>query len=132
MSGDVGSAACSAPADITMAAAAKLHRVARANTAGRSNKLHRNAAKLAEVAMQRIALSGMHHAGERAGKDDVTRLERHAVLAELVGEPGDAERGMPEHAGGDAGLFDFRIAIHNAADPAQIDFERPNRTATDD
>ena len=62
----------------------------------------------------------------------MTRLERHAVLAELVGEPGDAERGMPEHAGGDAGLLDLRIAVHDAADPAQIDSERPDRPAADD
>ncbi len=59
-------------------------------------------------------------------------FQRHAVLAELVGEPSDAERGMAEHAGGDAGLLDLRIAIHDAADPAQIDIERPDRPAADD
>src|SRR5580704_200485 len=77
--------------------------------------------------MQRVAFFGEHHAGERAGEHEMTGLERNLVLAELVGEPGDAERGMAEHAGSDAGLFDLGVAIHNAADPAQIDLQRTDR-----
>ena len=38
---------------------------------------------------------------------------------------------MAEHAGGDAGLLDLGIAIHDAADPAQIDVERADRPAAD-
>src|ERR1700722_1790801 len=97
----------------------------------RSNKLHRDAAELTEIGVQRIALARMDHAGERAGEHDVAGLERHAVLAELVGEPGDAKRRMAEHAGGDAGLLDLGVAVHDAADPAQVDVHRPDRAAAD-
>src|SRR5580658_10143810 len=37
----------------------------------RSNKLHRDAAELTEIGVQRIALARMDHAGERAGEHDV-------------------------------------------------------------
>ena len=37
-------------------------------------------------------------------------LERGADAAELVGEPGHAERRMTEHAGGEPGLLDLGIA----------------------
>src|SRR5580692_8645433 len=93
----------------------------------RSNKLQRDAAELAEVGVQRVAFARMDHAGERAGEHDVAGLERHAVLAELVGEPGHAESRMAEHAGGDAGLLDLGVAIHDTADPAQVDVHRPDR-----
>ena len=53
------------------------------------------------------------------------------MLAELVGEPGDAERRMAEHAGGDAGLLDLGILVHDAADPAQVDVHRTDRPAAD-
>src|SRR3984885_13078844 len=82
--------------------------------------------------MQRVALAREYHARERTGQYEMTDLQRNAVRAELVGEPGDAKRRMAEHAGGDSGLLDFRIAIHDAADPAQIDFERAHRPAADD
>ena len=39
---------------------------------------------------------------------------------------------MAEHAGGDAGLLDLGIAVHDAADPAQVDVERADRPAADD
>ena len=68
--------------------------------------------------MEGVALAGMDHAGERAGQHEVTGFKRDTMLAELVGKPGDAERRMAEHAGGDAGLLDLGIAIHDAADPA--------------
>src|ERR1700728_2221016 len=101
-------------------------------TRSSSNKLQRDAPELTEVGVQRIALAREHDARERTGENEVTGLERHAVLAELVGEPGDAERGMAEHASSDAGLLDLGIAIHDAADPAQVDLERPDRPAADD
>src|ERR1700691_1832498 len=104
---------------------------AMAEGAARSNKLYGNAAELAKVGMQRIAFPGKHHARERGGENDMADIERHAVLAELVGEPRHAERGMAEHAGGDAGLLDLRVAIHDAADPAQVDLQRPDRPAAD-
>ena len=56
-------------------------------------------------------------------------LERVAVRADLVGEPGDAERRMAEHAGGQARLLDFGILVHDAADPAQVDVHRADRTS---
>src|SRR5581483_8919066 len=89
-----------------------------------SNKLDGDAAERAEIGMQRVALLGEHHAGERAGEHEMAGLEGNAVRPELVGEPGDAERRVAEHAGGDTGLLDLGIAIHDAADPAQIDFQR--------
>src|SRR5215831_7053985 len=82
------------------------------------DELHRDSAQRAEVAVQRVALLREHHTGERAGEDQVAGLERHAALSEAVREPGHAERGMPEHAGGESGLLDLGIAIHDAADPA--------------
>ncbi len=36
---------------------------------------------------------------------------------------------MAEHAGGQAGLLDFGIAVHDAADPAQVDIQRTDRAA---
>ena len=39
---------------------------------------------------------------------------------------------MTEHAGGNAGLLDLGILVHDAADPAQVDVERPDRPTTDD
>src|SRR4030067_481021 len=39
-----------------------------------------------------------HTAGDRAGQPQMAGLERGAHGAELVGEPGDAERRMAEHA----------------------------------
>src|SRR5580700_5695845 len=97
----------------------------------RSNELQRDAAELAEIGVQRIALARMDHAGERAGEHQVPGLERDAVLAELVGEPGHSQGRMTEHAGGNAGLLDLGVAIHDAADPAQIDVHRADRPATD-
>src|SRR5712692_4121879 len=38
---------------------------------------------------------------------------------------------MAEHTSGDAGLLDLGIAVHDAADPAQVDIERADRPATD-
>src|SRR5882757_4922763 len=81
--------------------------------------------------MQRVALAGEHHPGERARQHQMAGLERDAVLAELVGKPGHAQGRMTEHAGRHAGLLDFRILVHDAADPAQIDVERPDRPAAD-
>src|SRR5215831_13601206 len=95
------------------------------------HELNSDAAERAEVGMQRVALAGEHHAGERSGEHKMAGLERHAVAAELVGEPGDAEGRMAEHAGRDAGLLDLRILVHDAADPAQVDLERPDRPPAD-
>src|SRR5262249_33206252 len=64
----------------------------------RSNKLHGDAAERAEIGVQRVALLGVHHAGERAGEHEMAGLEADAVLAELVGEPGHAQRRVAEHA----------------------------------
>src|SRR6516164_1066176 len=96
-----------------------------------SNKLHGDAAETAEIGVQCVALAGMHHARERAGEHQMADLERDAMLAEFVGEPCHAQSRMAEHAGGDAGLLDLGIAVHNAADPAQVDVERTDRTAAD-
>src|SRR5580658_5990693 len=82
--------------------------------------------------MQRVALAREHDTRKRAGEHEMARFERYAMLADLVGEPGHAERGMAEHARGDASLLDLRIAVQHAADPAQVDFERPYRPAADD
>src|SRR6516164_2604528 len=94
-----------------------------------SNKLHGDAAETAEIGVQCVALAGMHHARERAGEHQMADLERDAMLAEFVGEPCHAQSRMAEHAGGDAGLLDLGIAVHNAADPAQVDVERTDRAA---
>jgi hypothetical protein len=58
-------------------------------------------------------------------------LQRHAVEPQLVGEPGDAQCRMAQNAGGDAGLLDLGILVHDAADPAQVDVHRPDRAAAD-
>ena len=54
------------------------------------------------------------------------------MLSELVGKPGNAQRRMPEHAGGKARLLDLAVAVHDAADPAQVDVHRPNRPPAGD
>src|SRR5665213_1739672 len=96
-----------------------------------SNELNGDAAEAAEIGMHGVALLREHHAGERAGEHKVPRLERGADLAQFVGEPGDAKRRMAEHAGGKPGLLDLGIAVHDAADPAQVDVERPDRAAAE-
>src|SRR6201981_2760576 len=99
--------------------------------AASKDELDGDAAETAEIGVQRVALAGVDHARERAGQHQMPDIECDAVLAELIGKPGDAERRMAEHAGSDAGLLDLRIAIHDAADPAQIDIERTDRPAAD-
>src|SRR6516225_12501938 len=96
-----------------------------------SDELDRDAAESAEIRVQGVALARMHHARERAGEHQMPDIECDAVLAELIGKPSDAERRMTEHARGDAGLLDFGVAIHDAADPAQVDIERADRPAAD-
>ena len=97
----------------------------------RSHELHRDAAERTEIGVQRIALARKYHARKRAGEHQMTGVQRNAVLPQLVGKPSDAERRMPEHAGSDAGLFDFGIALHDAADPAQVEIERTDRPPAD-
>src|SRR5690606_17772996 len=46
-------------------------------------------------------------------------------------EPGDAHRGMAENAGRHAGLLDIGVAIHDAADPPEIDVHGPDRATAD-
>src|SRR5215510_2071709 len=96
-----------------------------------SHELHGDAAERTEVGMQGVALLGEHHAGERAGEHQVARLQRDAVRAELVGEPGDTQRRMAEHPGGHTGLLDLGVAVHDAADPAQVDLHGSDRPAAD-
>src|SRR5262249_61270647 len=99
----------------------------------RSYELHRDAAERAKVGVQRVALVREHHPRKRAREHEMARLERNPMASELVGEPCDAERGMTEHAGRNASLLDLGILVHDAADPAQVDVERPHRpTAADD
>src|SRR3954468_5846878 len=56
-------------------------------------------------------------------------LQRDTMLAELVREPGNPHRRMPEHAGGHTRFLDLGVAHHDPADPAQIDLHRANRAA---
>src|SRR5258708_22673612 len=88
------------------------------------DELNGDAAERPEVGVQRVALLREYDAGEGAGEHDMPRLERGADAAELVGEPGDAERRMAKHAGGQTRLFDLGVTVHDAADPAQIDIQR--------
>src|SRR5262249_58586993 len=64
-----------------------------------SDELDGDAAETTKIGVQRVALASMHHAGERAGQHQMPDLKGDAVLAELIGKPGDAERRMAEHAG---------------------------------
>src|SRR5580765_123255 len=96
------------------------------------DELHGDAAQRPEVAVERIAFLREHDARERAGEDQVPGFERDAVLAQAVGEPGDAQRRMSEHAGGQAGLLDLGVAVHDAAHPAQVRFHRADRPPADD
>src|SRR5690606_36835171 len=61
-----------------------------------------------------------------AGQHDMARFKRVAVLADLVGKPGDTECRVAENARRQSGLLDLGIAVHDAADPAQVDIERPD------
>src|SRR5262245_33652922 len=101
-----------------------------AGTCG-SYELHGDAAERAEVGVQRVALLRKHHARERAGQHEMTGLQRNPMRSELVGEPGDAERRMAEDTGRHAGLLDLGVAIHDAADPAQVDVHGADRAPTD-
>src|SRR5689334_837467 len=51
-----------------------------------------------------------------------------AVRSDFVGKPGNAERGMAKNARGEPGFLDFGVAVHDAADPTQIDIHRTDRT----
>src|SRR5579871_491971 len=99
--------------------------------AGGSDELHRDGTEWAEIAMHRVAFACPDHAREGAREHGVPRLQRHAVRAELVREPGDAHGGVAEHARGESSLLDLAIDVHDASDPAQIDVERPYRSATE-
>ena len=52
-------------------------------------------------------------------------------LPSLLASQATPERRMAEHAGGDAGLLDLGILVHDAADPAQVDVQRADRPAAD-
>src|SRR5262249_35096329 len=94
------------------------------------HKLNGNTAERSEVGVQRVAFLRKHNTRKRAGEDNVSGLERVPVRTDLVRKPGDAECRMTKHAGGQSSLLDFRIAIHDAAHPAQIDIHRPDWPAT--
>src|SRR2546422_5900658 len=96
------------------------------------DELHRDSAERPEVPVQGVALVREHDARERAGEYQVTGFERHATFSQPVGEPGDAERRMAEHARGEARLLDLGVAVHDAAGPAQVHFHRADRAAADD
>src|SRR4029079_10566819 len=89
----------------------------RAATKKASNKLQGEAAERAAVGVQRVPFPGEHDARERAGENEMAGFERHAQRAELVGEPGDAKRGMAENTRGDAGVLAAGMAVQDA--PAQ-------------
>src|SRR5262249_61507416 len=97
-----------------------------------SNQLPRDAPGRAEVGGQGVALVRQPPPGKRARQHEMARLERNAVASELIGEPCDPERGMTEHPGGNAGLLDLGILVHDAAHPAQVDVERSDRPTADD
>src|SRR5829696_5365799 len=69
-----------------------------------SNKLYSKPAQRTEIGVQRAAFVGPDRPGERAGQHDIARLEHGAERADFVGQPGDAERRMPEHTGRQARL----------------------------
>src|ERR1044071_2734004 len=96
------------------------------------NELNRDSAQGAEVTVQGIAFVRKHDARERASENQVPGIERHAVFPEAVGEPGDAERRVAEHARGEARLLDLGVAVHDSAGPAQVHFHRADRAAADD
>src|SRR4051794_10083240 len=96
-----------------------------------SGELERDAPERAEICAHGVALLRPHHTRERAGEYEVALLQRDAVLTQLIGEPRDAHRWMAEHAGGHTRFLDLGIAHHDAADPAQIDIHRTDRTAAD-
>src|SRR5689334_7589344 len=83
-------------------------------------------AERTEIGVQRITLLRENDTGKRAGEHDVSRLERMPMRTDLVGKPGNAERRMAEHARRKPRLLDLRVAIHDAADPAQVDIHRPD------
>src|SRR5690242_19681532 len=95
--------------------------------AAASHELDGQPAERPEIGVQGITFLREDDPGEGAGKHDMPGLERVAVRADLVGEPGDAERGVAEHAGGEPRLLDLGIAVHDAADPAQVDVHRADR-----
>src|SRR4029077_17478790 len=96
---------------------------------GGSHELNGNTSERAEIGVQRIALFGKHHARERARQHQMAGLERDSVASQLVCKPRNPERRVAEHPGGDAGLLDLGILVHDAADPAQVEVERTDRPA---
>src|SRR5262245_23324443 len=69
-------------------------------------------------------------AGKGAGEHNMSRLKSVAVRTDLVGKPGHAECRMAKHAGSETRFFNFGIAGHDSADPAQVDVQRTNRPST--
>src|SRR5215204_979413 len=98
----------------------------------RSDELHGDPPKAAEVSVKCVPLSGEHDARERTGQHEVPRLERAANRAELVGKPRNPECRMAEHAGCDTGFLDLGVDVHDASDPTQVHIHGTNRTTADD
>jgi hypothetical protein len=91
-----------------------------------SYKLNSESAESAEISMQRVTLLREYDTGERAGENNMPGLKDVPEWTNLVGEPGHAERRVTQHSGGQTGLLDLRIAVHDAPHPAQIDIHRSN------
>ena len=79
--------------------------------------------------MKRIAFLRKDDAGKRAGEHNMSWLKCVTVRADLVGKPCHAKGRMTEYAGSETCFFNFGIAGHDAAHPAQIDVERADRPA---
>src|SRR5262245_47228211 len=77
--------------------------------------------------MKRIAFLRKADAGKRAGEHNMSRLKRVAVRADLICKPCHAKCRMTEYAGSETCFFNFGIARHDAAHPAQINVERADR-----
>src|SRR6266436_4667900 len=61
----------------------------------RSHKLNRDAAERAEIAMQRVAFAGEHHAGERSCQHQMAGLQRHPWAPSLLASQATPSAGWP-------------------------------------
>lgn len=86
-------------------------------------------AHVAVVDVEGIALARRDRAGEGAAEDNLPGFELDIVRRQLVGQPGHAVGRMIEYARGDAGLFNYAVAIQQGGDPAQVELVRFNRPA---
>ena len=75
----------------------------------------------AEIGMEAAAGRGLDGADEAAGKDDIARFQALTIPRKPLDKPENPGDGIIEYARAKAGFLDHAIALHDRANPAQVE-----------